>query len=194
MKRVVLLAVALVSAVALPGCSGSHATARPSASGVDCLAASVAPSGPTAAPSDPAGGQPLPELELPCLDGGHPAQVAGIRGPALVNLWASWCGPCRTELPAFQRYAQRAAGTVRVIGVSSDDRADASRALVRDLHLTFPMLFDEDARLLAASGKIALPVTLFVDATGRIRYVYNAQPLDEPGLSALVAQHLGIAL
>ena len=80
------------------------------------------------------------------------------------------------------------------MGVASDDRADASRALARDLHLTFPMLFDEDARLLAASGKIALPVTLFVDAASRIRYVYNAQPLDETALSALVTQHLGVTV
>jgi peroxiredoxin len=140
----------------------------------------------------PGGGEPLPELSLPCLDGGHPVQVAAIRGPAVVNLWASWCAPCRSELPAFQRYADRAAGAVRVVGVASNDRVDASRALARDLHLTFPMLFDEDARLLGASGKIALPVTLFVDSAGRIRYVYNAQPLDEAALSALVAQHLGI--
>jgi len=75
--------------------------------------------------------------------------------------------------------------------VATNDRTGAARSLAADLHLTFVMLYDENAKLLAAAGKVALPVTLFLSG-GRVRYVYNAQPLDEAALSTLVRTYLGV--
>jgi len=177
----VLLALAVILAAA--GCAARPAPARESAA-APCIPAAPAGS------ASPGRGDPVPDLTLPCLGAGAPVRLAGLTGPTVVNLWASWCAPCRSELPAIQRYADAAAGRVRVVGVATNDRTGAARSLAADLHLTFVMLYDENAKLLAAAGKVALPVTLFLSG-GRVRYVYNAQPLDEAALSTLVRTYLG---
>jgi thiol-disulfide isomerase/thioredoxin len=135
---------------------------------------------------------PLPSLSLPCYAGGGDVDVAAVRGPAVVNVWASWCRPCRHELPLLQRFADRNPGGVHVIGVvSADDRA-AALALAGDLGLRFPHLYDGDGALMRAVERNGLPVTLFVDAQGRVREVYNAKALDQPTLDRLAARHLGL--
>lgn len=140
----------------------------------------------------PAAGEPLPELTLPCFDGSGPIPLDELSGPAVVTLWASWCEPCRAELPAFQRLAERAAGRLVVVGVNTSDDRGTAQALIDDLGLTFPMLSDERKQLLAAVGRSGLPATLFVSA-GRIAYLHNARALDDPALARLVADHLGVA-
>jgi peroxiredoxin len=143
---------------------------------------------------DPAGetGEPLPDLTLPCFTGEEPFRLADLRGPAVVNLWASWCTPCRDELPALQRYADRAAREVHVVGVVTEDRRSAAAALAEDLGITFPALDDPDAELRKELGVLGLPATLFVDAAGRVRLVFP-RPLDEATLAGLVTEHLGVS-
>lgn len=149
------------------------------------------------APSRAAAGEKfpaLPDVELPCFTGGRTVNVTAIRGPAVINLWGSWCLPCIKELPAVQRYAHRAAGKVHVMGVDTrDDRAKA-QSLAEDLHLTFPTLFDPDEKLRLKLERNALPLTLFVDGQGHIRYIYNSVALDEAGLDGLVRQHLRVTV
>lgn len=141
--------------------------------------------------ADPAAGtgEALPALELACFTGGEPFPLADLRGPAVVNLWASWCPPCREELPALQRYADAHAGEVHVLGVITDDRREAAAALADDLGLTFPALDDPDAQLQAQIGG-ALPVTLFVDAAGTVRYTHVEGELDETELDEYVTEYL----
>jgi thiol-disulfide isomerase/thioredoxin len=141
-----------------------------------------------------AGPQRLPDVTLPCLAGTGSVAVARLGSPAVINLWASWCAPCRNELPALQRFAVRAGDRLLVIGVDTDDRRSAGEALVGELGLTVPMLFDDQAVLRKASGRIALPVTLFVDAAGAVIYVYNGQALDVDAMGALTQRHLGIGV
>jgi thiol-disulfide isomerase/thioredoxin len=137
----------------------------------------------------------MPSVRLACFRGGGRIAMSDLRGPALVNLWASWCGPCRTELPALQQYATRAAGAVSVIGVITRDRGRAApAAVVEDLGLTFPMLADADGALLTAIGRGALPVTLAVAADGRIAGVHAGPAMDGPAVDALVDRYLGVAV
>jgi thiol-disulfide isomerase/thioredoxin len=139
--------------------------------------------------------EPLPDLTLPCFTGGEPFRLADLRGPAIVNLWASWCTPCREELPLFQRYADRAAGEIRVLGVvHQDPRPEAAALLARDLGITFPALVDQEGQVRTAVGAVGVPATVFVDSEGLIRYVYQGPPLDEPTLAQLVTEHLGVSL
>jgi thiol-disulfide isomerase/thioredoxin len=189
---VVALALALL---VLGGCSSAGgqstrqgSTSRPS--GPPCVTP-AAPSG--GGPANPTAGEPLPDITLPCFAGGQPVRLAHLGTPTVINLWASWCAPCRTELPQVQRYAERAAGRVQVIGViTSDPNRGGAQSLIDDLGLRFPMLYDEPATLRTQVGVQAIPVTLLVDAHGRVAYRYNARPLDEAALADLVQRYLGV--
>jgi thiol-disulfide isomerase/thioredoxin len=174
------------SATPFAACAGL--TAPPPSAGPD----STGTDAPGGAPMDKP--KPLPAVELSCFAGGDPVRVAGVRGPALINLWATWCAPCRKELPVFQRYAQRAAGQAHVIGVDTKDDRGHAEALARDLGITFPTLYDRDQRLLFALGRTALPVTLFVDAAGEVRFLYNAEALDDATLALYAEQYLGVVV
>lgn len=148
----------------------------------------------TAPPADTDAVPALPELTLPCLTGGEPFPLADLRGPAVVNLWASWCAPCREELPVLQRYADRARDRVHVVGVVTEDRREAAVALAGELGVTFPSLADREGRLRAALPATGLPVTLFVDAAGRIRHRHVSGALDQETLAGLVAEQLGVVV
>jgi thiol-disulfide isomerase/thioredoxin len=181
--------VALLLLVALSGCTPSTVDSSPPAVG-SCLP--PAPS--VAAPARPVPSVArIPDLALECLSGGGAVRLTRLHRPAVVNLWASWCAPCRTELPAFQAYATRVGDRVAVIGVDTGDTRTAGTALLRDLGVGYPTLFDDQRRLLSAVERSALPVTLFVDADGGLRYVYNSTALDEAGISRLAQTYLGVS-
>ena len=177
----------LVLALLLAGCAPSTVD-----SGVP-PAASCLPSSSSAvtAPSGPAATR-IPDLTLDCFPGGGRVRLTALHRPAIVNLWASWCGPCRTELPAFQRFADTVGDRVLVLGVDTGDTRDAGAGFMQDTKVTFPTLFDARSALLAGVGRSALPVTLFVDAEGGIRYLYNDKALDDAGLAQLAREHLGV--
>jgi thiol-disulfide isomerase/thioredoxin len=102
--------------------------------------------------------------------------------------------PCHEELPHLEAFARAAGGSVSVIGVDTADTRSAAASVVSDLGLTFPMLFDPDQRLYAASAGAGLPATLFI-AGGRIRYVYErGTPLDRATLDGLAARYLGVTV
>ena len=211
--RTALLVGVLASVLALAGCV--TASPAPNRDGVDnvaggtswfesCPAAApasrpVTSGSPTVASGSPATGTARPEagasrvppVSLPCMGPGGAVNLGGLGVSTVVNVWASWCAPCRKELPAFQRYAKQHK-TPQVLGVVSGDTREASLALARDLGVTFPTLYDKDASLIRALGRNALPVTLFITPGGELAYVYNGEPLTEDGLAALVDKHLGV--
>ncbi|MDG4791288.1 redoxin domain-containing protein [Micromonospora sp. WMMD1102] len=140
-------------------------------------------------------GRPLPALSLPCFVGTGEVAVGELRGPAVLNLWASWCAPCRRELPAFQRLAERTGDRLRVVGVNTGDARPAARSIGEDFGLEFPSLYDRDKLLLTGlGGRPVLPVTLLVDAEGRIRHRDETGALDDTELATLVRRHLGVAV
>jgi thiol-disulfide isomerase/thioredoxin len=182
-----LLILALVVVAAMAGCM---ADTRPPSSAAetpspfaDC--AGLAPV--SSAASD------LPDLMLPCFTGGQPVRLADVRGPAVINLWASWCSPCRTELPAMQRLADRAGDRLRVFGVNTGDGREAAAAFGADTGVTLPTLYDQGKTLMNALRRTALPITVFLDGTGRT-YVYNQTALDDGGLTRLVREHTGVTV
>ena len=148
---------------------------------------------PAGSAATPAGPAQLPDLELPCFTGGQPVRLADLRGPAVINIWATWCAPCRGELPAMQRLADRAGGRLRVIGVDTGDAREAAASFGADMQVTLPMLDDPNRTLVGALGRTALPVTVFLDAAGK-RFVYNQLPPDDAQLAALVRAHTGVAV
>ena len=134
----------------------------------------------------------LPDLTLGCLGVGPAVRLAGLRGrPAVVNLWAAWCGPCTKEVPAFQRLHRAAAGRLRVLGVLTEDTDRDALDAAAKLGMRYPSVVDADGRVKAWAGVPVLPVTFFVEASGRV-HRYVGRPLTDDSLRALVARHLGV--
>jgi cytochrome c biogenesis protein CcmG/thiol:disulfide interchange protein DsbE len=109
----------------------------------------------------------LPSVELPCLNRAQEVDVSRLAGPAVVNLWASWCGPCRKEMPMLAREAERHR-EVQFVGINTQDRQEAAADLLTRTGVTYPQLVDVDAVVLGDTRVPGLPVTLAVDADGRI--------------------------
>ncbi|MFY1618234.1 TlpA family protein disulfide reductase [Micromonospora sp. WMMD736] len=169
----------------------------------DCAALGTAPTpSPGAVSATPdagataaaAGGQELPALTLPCFTGGAPVALRDVAGPAVINVWASWCGPCRKELPAFQRLSERTSGRLQVVGVNTRDSRGGAQAIGEDFGVRFPVLVDQGDALQRELRRNAFPLTLFVDAAGRIRHIDATGALDDAQLGTLVREHLGVAV
>jgi thiol-disulfide isomerase/thioredoxin len=169
------------------------AAAAPSAPFADCAALAAPPERPDGSAAGAGAAAELPDLTLPCFAGGPAFRLADLRGPAVLNLWGSWCGPCRDELPAVQRVADRAAGRLHVIGVDTRDSRTAASAFAADEKITMPTLYDDAERLRLGLGVASLPATVFVDAAGK-RRVYTGPALDEPRLAQLIREHTGVAV
>lgn len=99
-------------------------------------------------------------------------RIAALRGyPIVVNVWASWCGPCRFEFPAFQRLSARYGRRVAFIGVDSQDSADAAAGFLRDNPVPYPSFSDPDEEIANELKTIGLPATAFYDRTGELAYL-----------------------
>jgi cytochrome c biogenesis protein CcmG, thiol:disulfide interchange protein DsbE len=148
------------------------ASASPSASPTASPSSSPA-SSPAASPDPGAAfgvGQPAPPLAVPQLGGGEIA-LANLRGkPVWVNFMASWCPPCRDELPIMNGLAARYADTGLVV-LAIDVREDEAvvDAFIREVNVTFPVGLDTDGTAQSDWGALALPVHYWVDAEGVVR-------------------------
>jgi thiol-disulfide isomerase/thioredoxin len=107
---------------------------------------------------------------MPALDLAQFEQtLVGQRGhPVVVNIWASWCGPCRAEMPVLQRAAETYAGEAVILGVASNDDPQAAQAFLQELGITYPNLFDTDGAIQAALDLSSYPTTYLFDADGKL--------------------------
>lgn len=140
----------------------------------------------------------MPTLALPCLGGGPDVDVASLRGPMLVSLWASWCGPCREEMPVLQAFFDDHGDQVPLLGIDYQDAQPGKAiALMDELGATYPSLADPYGDL---SGREPLPVLngmphlLFIDADGTIAYHHIGDVSSGRELVDLVDEHLGLQL
>lgn len=140
----------------------------------------------TALPSAPAIGHSAPDFTLPTLSGDTLKLSAQREHPVVLNFWASWCGPCRSEMPELQRLHERlAASGVAVIGVNQGESAGTAAAFFQTLGLDFPVALDERTGVSQLYLVNSLPTTFFIDHDGVIRSVFTG-----PMTDAVLAQNL----
>ena len=107
---------------------------------------------------------------LKCLDSKSSIDVGQIKGPALVNVWGSWCGPCKQEMPIFVDFYSKYKEKVSLIGISVEE-ADVQNArdFVKLYGMSWPNLNDPDGSTRGTLG-MGVPITLFIDAQGKVAY------------------------
>ena len=122
-----------------------------------------------------------PDFTLKSLQGEN-LRLKEYRGQVvLVNFWASWCGPCRQEMPLLDKIQKRyePAGFT-VLGVNVEGKRDKMMKIARKLNVSFPLLIDQDQRVSEAYGVDAMPYTVLVDRDGRVAYIHRGyKPGDE---------------
>ena len=174
--------------------SGGTDDETPAPETASSAAASVLDPCPEQLDQPAAGAGAVPALAFDCLGGGSLdlARAPGV--PTVVNLWGSWCAPCREELPLLQDLAVAAGDRVRVLGVISRDGEPQAESFAEDAGITFPSAFDGDGELMAELGLNALPYTFFLAADGTLAHT-EVGPVDTVAkLQGLVAEHLGVQL
>jgi cytochrome c biogenesis protein CcmG, thiol:disulfide interchange protein DsbE len=175
------VAVTLAAAALLAACAQSGAA--PAGNGQPPAGASpgVAPDAVRLQMAGFAGG---PGFRLPDDLGGK---------PLVLNVWASWCGPCRQEMPAFQQVYLKARDQVGFLGLDSRDVVDAARRFAAQTGVTYRLAADPDGRAATKLGVAALPTTVFISADGTLRG-RHVGALTAADLRAAISRYLGVSV
>jgi thiol-disulfide isomerase/thioredoxin len=118
-------------------------------------------------------------------------KLSELRGkPLIINVWASWCGPCRAEMGSLERLARRFNGKrFNIIGISTDDYPDAAAAFLRRARVTFDNYHDRKLQLEAMLGANTIPLTVLVDAQGRVlKKIRGSRQWDSPEMLELIGR------
>jgi cytochrome c biogenesis protein CcmG, thiol:disulfide interchange protein DsbE len=180
-----------------------HARRRAAPTVAVLLAATVLLAGCAQSSAKPAGrGQPPAGVAADALR----LRLAGFAGgpaftlpedlggrPLVLNVWASWCGPCRQEMPGFQQVYLQAKDQVGFLGLDSRDVVGAARRFAAQTGVTYRLAADPDGQAAAKLGVAALPTTVFIAADGTLRgrHVGALKP-DE--LRAAISRYLGVSI
>ncbi|MCS7248574.1 MAG: TlpA family protein disulfide reductase [Anaerolineales bacterium] len=116
---------------------------------------------------------------------GESFTLSALRGkPVILNFWASWCPPCRAEMPALQAVHEQYGAELVLLGInaSTQDRLPNAYRLIAEMRLTFPILLDISGTTITAYRVFSLPTTFFIDRQGIIREVVVGGPLSEASL------------
>ena len=130
--------------------------------------------------------RPAPPFKLPVMGGGTALGLEDLRGrPAVINFWATWCGPCIQEHPVLLR-AAAARRDVQFVGIVYDDKPKAVEDFLKQRGSAYPNLLDEDGRIAIAYGIQGVPETFFLDAQGKV-VAKHALPLDPQSMAHYLA-------
>lgn len=126
-------------------------------------------------------GDSAPEGALPRLQGNGTESLADYRGQwVLVNIWASWCDPCREESPALEAFQREHGGqNFTVLGVDSSDLSEDGRRFVEEFELTYPQLHDGDGDFADEFGATGVPESYLIDPRGKVRVIAKGAVSDQ---------------
>src|SRR5882757_27186 len=145
-----------------------------------CLGLVVSPLASARTPGEVPIGGVLREATLQGLNGPS-RRLAEYRGrPLLINVWASWCGPCREEMASLERLAWLEHGQYfAIISISTDEYVDKAQGLLKNANATISQFIDTDLQMEHMLGATRLPLTVLVDADGRVlEKIYGARQWD----------------
>jgi peroxiredoxin len=125
--------------------------------------------------------QPAPDFALPAREGSD-VRLSELKGQVvMINFWATWCGPCRQEMPLLQQLQSKYEPLgFTLLGVNVENDSAAAQAWLKGVPVSFPILFDRKNEVAERFGVQGMPSTVFVDREGKVRYVHRGyKPGDE---------------
>lgn len=133
-----------------------------------------------------------PPIELARLDAPGTVSLGELRGrPVVVNFFASWCVPCRNELPAFREVAGQLGDRVAFLGINHRDERKAAQALLAEFRIPYPAGYDPEGKVAVAFSLLGMPSTVFVSAEGQLLERHTGE-LSRAQLEAAVERLFGI--
>jgi len=133
-------------------------------------------------------------INLDCLDGGTGASVNTLEGPMIINVWGSWCGPCKEEMPILRSFYKKAEGKVALVGVDVEEASiNDGQDFVENNGITWPNLFDSAGSSRSYFG-MGVPVTWFIASDGSVSYKHIGVLKNEIELITLTSKYLGVKL
>ncbi len=143
---------------------------------------------------DDAGESRLPPVELVALEDGSALLLdEPADAPRVINLWATWCAPCRTELPHFDEVAQQAGPSIAMLGVNVGEGTSTAAALVEELGLRFSQSVNPAGDITSELEVTGLPATVFATADGEILQVHGGV-LDDDQLRDRIDELFGVTI
>ena len=177
MKKILILLLAL----SLTSCSS---TTKPMASKgevVDCVEVNHVETNPG-------------DTTLNCLTGLEKISVESLRGPLILNVWGSWCGPCKQEMPYFVELNDQAKGKVKLLGIAVEEaKAQDSKDFIVAYGMTWPNLFDAKGVTRKNFG-MGVPVTWFIDEQGTVAYKHVGVVKSTQELIDLTNKYLKVSI
>ena len=143
----------------------------------------------SATPGEVSEGSVLPNAPMQGLTRRSEFLSRYLGKPLIINVWASYCGPCLAEMGSLERLWQRYDDRLNVIGISIDDYPERAEVFLAKAGTTFPHYIDKQLMLESMLGAKTIPLTLLIDAEGRVlRKVRGAQQWDSPEVIETIAQ------
>ena len=146
------------------------------------LGLSLSAAVPLSAPAASVGpGAPAPAFQLPAASGGA-VGLADLKGQVvLINFWASWCGPCRQEMPVLEQlYRKYKPAGFTLLGVNVEPKSGDAVNFLKSTPVSFPILFDTESKVSNLYEVSGMPSTVIVDRHGNVRYIHHGyKPGDE---------------
>jgi peroxiredoxin len=134
------------------------------------------------------GAVPAPAFTLASRGGGQ-VSLADLKGQVvMINFWATWCGPCRQEMPLLQQiHAKYEPLGFTMLGVNVEPDSAAAQSWLKGMPVSFPILFDRQSAVSSSFGVEAMPSSVLIDREGRVRHVHRGyKPGDEAVYADLV--------
>ncbi|MCO7225547.1 TlpA disulfide reductase family protein [Pleionea sp. CnH1-48] len=118
--------------------------------------------------------KPAPDFTLKSMDGSN-VKLSELRGEVIMlNFWASWCGPCREEMPILEEFYKKYKKLgFRILGINVEKDSSKAVGYLKDVPVTFPILFDQENKVSKMFDVDAMPSTVFIDRAGNVRFLHR---------------------